>query len=99
MVAIVPSPLQVYPDVYGPLLEGTFPDSELVDDWLDDIARPQVVTGDMCRGLGTPYLDLLPVLKADDSDALFIPREGHFTRRAHLIVADSLAGFILENLE
>jgi hypothetical protein len=99
LVAIIPSPLQVYPGVYGPLLKNTFPDSRLVDDWLDDRTRPQTIMGGMCRDLGIPFLDLFPVLEADDHDVLFIPREGHFTERAHFIVAQSLASFILENLD
>jgi len=55
--------------------------------------------GGMCRELGIPFLDLLPILNADDHDVLFIPREGHFTKRAHFIVAQSLYSFLLGNLD
>jgi hypothetical protein len=99
LIAMIPSPLQVYPDVYGPLLESTFSDSELLDDWLEDKTRPQTIVGGMCRDLGIPFLDLFPALNADDHDALFIPREGHFTKRAHFIVAQSLASFVLGDLD
>jgi hypothetical protein len=99
LVGIIPSPLQVYPDVYGPLLERTFPDSELVDAWLEDSMRPQVMMGDICRDLSISFLNLHPALSADDEGILFIPREGHFTSRGHFIVAHSLSSFILENFD
>ena len=55
--------------------------------------------GAICQDLGVPVLDLFPVLAAHDHEVLYIPKEGHFTERAHSVVADSLVAYILENVD
>jgi hypothetical protein len=95
LVGIIPSPIQIYPEVYGPILRDTFPGNPLIDEWLRDPTRPQTIMKRICENMAIPVLDLYPVLRAHDHQVLFIPREGHFTEEAHEIVALELAKTVL----
>jgi hypothetical protein len=97
IVSMIPSEIQVYSGTFGPILEGAFPDSAVVDRWLDDPDRPQRVVAEICSDLGIPFLDLLPVMRAESNKALYIPREGHFNKRGHEVVARSLARFVRDH--
>ena len=99
LVSMIPSSLQIYPDTYSDMLTRTFPNSEEVNQWINDKAKPQRLVLEICRDLDVPYLDLYPVLLARNDEDLFIPRDGHFTKEGHKVVAASLAGFINEHVE
>lgn len=96
-VNLIPSPLQVYPNTYGPLLEKTFPNNVLVERWLRDKLAPQRFVREICEELQIPFLDLYPILYGNNKKKLYIPNEGHFTEEGHAIVAVSLANFIRSN--
>lgn len=96
LVTLIPSQLQIYPDTYGAIIEQTFPGNRQVAEWLEDPLKPQRITAGICDELGIPFLDLQPVLAKKNYRNLFIPREGHLSERGHRIVAEALAGFILE---
>lgn len=93
-IGLIPSPLQVYPNTYGPLLEKTFPNNALVNMWLRDKLVPQHVIKNICGELRIPFLDLYPILYKKNNKELYIPNEGHFTKEGHAIAAASLANFI-----
>ncbi len=93
-ISVIPSPLQVYPDTYGPLLEKTFPDNEMVNMWLKDKLVPQQIVKGICDELHIPFLDLYPILYKNNNRQLYIPNEGHLTKEGHAIVAVSLANFL-----
>lgn len=97
LISIIPSPIQVYPDVYGNILKKTFPDSKQVDNWLKNMTKPQTIIREICEKLDIPFLDLYPILYKNSDKELFIPREGHLNRTGHTIVAHNLAKFIIEN--
>lgn len=99
LVSLIPSPIQVYPDVYGDLLNKTFPGNKLVDEYLKDPLRPQTIITNMCWDLQIPFLDLYPVLYEKNDKVLYIPREGHFSKSGHTIVAEELAKMVAKNLE
>ena len=94
LVTLIPSPLQIYQDTYGPILKETFPDNQQVDSLLNDITRPQRTLKMICDDLALPTLDLYPILLENNDRELFIPRDGHLNADAHTIVASSLARFI-----
>jgi len=96
-VCLIPSPLQVYPDTYGPLLKKTFPDNKHVDDWLKNTSVPQYHIRKICDELNVPFLDLLPVLYGNNNKNYFIPNEGHFNENGHALVAKQLAIFLRHN--
>lgn len=95
-ISLIPSPLQVYPDTYGPLLKRTFPDNRMVEKWIKDKLVPQHVIREFCEELNIPFLDLYPILYNNHDKKLYIPMEGHFSEKGHAIVADSLSKFITQ---
>jgi hypothetical protein len=94
LVAMIPSPVQVYPEVYGTILRNTFPKDKSVEDYLGDQTRPQKIIGTLCHELEVPFLDLLPILLSSNEKELYIPLEGHFTTEGHVVAAQHLATFI-----
>lgn len=98
LVGMIPSPFEVYPETYHPLLKSTFPDDTSVAEYLNDQTRPQRIIGSICQELQIPFLDLLPVLHSSNDKELYIPLEGHLTQEGHAVVARQLAEFIHEHL-
>jgi hypothetical protein len=98
LVSMVPSPLQVYPETYVPLLEQSFPDDPVIDRFRQDKERPQRLVREMCAKAGVPFLDLLPTLLEHRETSLFIPRDGHLTRAGHKLVSETLLPFVMEHL-
>jgi lysophospholipase L1-like esterase len=96
LVSMIPSPIEVYPDIYHPILKNTFPHDKSVEDYFDDPTRPQRIIGNICRELEIPVLDLLPILLSSNDRELYIPLEGHFTVEGHAVVARELTRFIEE---
>ncbi len=95
LVSMIPSPLQVYPDVYSPILIRSFSGSEVIARYVDDPARPQKIVAQMCSDLEIPFLDLYPLLLQDNSEELFIPADGHFSREGHTVVSEHLSKFVI----
>ncbi len=93
-VFMIPSPVQVYPDLYKKILMGQFPNAPEVKRWVDDPFKAQRLVGEICRDLGLDYFDLYPVLKAHEAEHLYLPRDGHFDRDAHKITAETLAQWL-----
>ncbi|UCF05107.1 MAG: hypothetical protein JSV33_14480 [bacterium] len=98
LVSLIPSQIQIYSEVYGPMLERTFTDDELIDRFMSDQQRPQRIVQSMCDELGIPFLDLYPILHGNNDRSFYIPREGHFNANGHDIVARSLAEFIRDHI-
>lgn len=94
LVSMIPSPIEVYPDLYRPILKNTFPRSKPVEDYFEDPMRPQRIIGAICQELEVPFLDLLPILLASNDRELYIPFEGHFTEEGHAVTAKQLSDFI-----
>jgi len=99
LISLIPSPIQVYPDIYNPILKRTFPNNGLVDAYLKDVTKPQKTIKAICEELDIPFLDLYPVLWQSNDRELFIPADGHLTETGHKVVADNLAVFIMRNTE
>jgi hypothetical protein len=99
VVGFIPSPIQVYTGAYGRLLQRTFPASAKVEEFLGDPDRPQRIVAGFCDELGVPCVDLLPLMLDNNERELFFPREGHFTREGHDLVARELGEFIAASLE
>lgn len=98
LVGLIPSQVQIYSEVYGPMLEKTFTGNELVDRFMSDQQRPQRIMGSICDELGVPFLDLYPILRDNNDKSLYIPREGHFSSGGHEITARSLSTFIMDHV-
>jgi len=98
LVSMVPSPFQVYPETYVPLLEQSFPGDPVIDRFNQDKERPQRLVREMCAKAGIPFLDLLPTLLEHRETSLFIPRDGHLTRAGHKLVSETLLPFVMEHL-
>lgn len=94
LVAMLPSPIQSYPESYGPIVKSSFPDDPHVDAFLRSPWRPQQLVGDLMEELELPYLDLYQVFEPHLEHSLFIPREGHLTEFGHAVAADGLADFV-----
>jgi lysophospholipase L1-like esterase len=99
VVCYIPSELQVYPDVYVPLVKRTFPGSPQVAEWLEDQTRPQRIVGEICRTQDTPFLDLLPVMQQNNTKTLYIAADGHFNKTGHALVASVLADLVREQAD
>jgi lysophospholipase L1-like esterase len=91
LVVAMPSPLMVYPETYGEILKIVGPQDPRVKDFLGDVSRPQRIMQQICEEAHIPFLDLLPVLAEHRAESLYIPREGHLTKRGHEVVAGALA--------
>jgi lysophospholipase L1-like esterase len=94
LVSVIPSPFQVYPDVYDHMLRGTYPGNEGVARYLMDPAKPQRIISEICEELKIPYLNLLPILIQNDAKELYIPADGHLNKEGHAVVAKQLATFV-----
>jgi lysophospholipase L1-like esterase len=98
IVSMVPSPFQVYPDTYVPLLQRSFPGNELVARFSQDMLRPQRVIREICAEAGIPFQDLFKTFVAQNNRALFIPRDGHLNEQGHNVAAKALFEFVMPNL-
>lgn len=98
LVAMIPSPIQVYPEIYGPILNHSYPEDKSVADYLGDQRRPQRIIGAMCQELEIPFLDLLPIMLSSNDKELYIPLEGHFTPKGHAVAAEHLAVFMEKHI-
>jgi hypothetical protein len=98
LVAMVPSPFQVYSATYLPLLQRSFPGNPLVARFSQDKLVPQRVIREICEEAGIPFRDLFSTFAAQDDTALFIPRNGHLTERGHDVAAKALLEFVMPNL-
>jgi lysophospholipase L1-like esterase len=98
IIAMVPSPFQVYPATYLPLLQRSFPGNPLLARFSQDRLLPQRVIREICEEAGIPFQDLMPTFAAHDEASLFIPRNGHLTERGHDVVAKALMDFVMPNL-
>jgi len=96
-VVLIPSPIQVNRDTYVQILKNSLPDNASVAQWIKEPARPQVITGRICRDLNIPFLDLLPIMIENKDKNLYIPGDGHFTKFGHYVVAKSLEDLLRNN--
>jgi len=99
LVSVIPSPLQVYPDVYDRMLRGTYAGNKAVESYLKDPAKPQRIVSEICEELKIPYLDVRPILIQNNAKELYIPADGHLSKEGHVIVAQQLARFVAEHSE
>jgi hypothetical protein len=97
LVGVIPSPLQVYPGVYDPILQHALPNDRRIEAYINDRLRPQRIISEMCRSLEIPMLDLHPILMENNDKELFIPADGHLSKDGHAIVAQRLGQFITEH--
>ncbi len=98
LISMVPSPFQIYPETYIPLLQESFPGNAMVEAFASDIERPQRLMREMCLKAGVSFQDLLPILAQHREAAMFIPRDGHLTRIGHKITSEALLPFVLEHM-
>ena len=94
MVSMVPSPFQVYPDTYVPVLQKSFPGDPIVEGFASDLDRPERMVRQICAEDGIPFQDLLPVFVKNNDKTLFVPRDGHLNDAGHDVVSTSLAAFV-----
>src|SRR5215510_9226025 len=95
IVSIVPSPFQVYPETYLPLLQNSFPGNPLVARFSQDMLRPQRLIRDICAEAGIPFQDLFQTFAAHNDTGLFIPRDGHLNEQGHGVAAKALFEFVM----
>ena len=98
IVSMVPSPFQVYPATYLPLLRESFPGNELVARFSQDMLLPQRVIREICAEAGIPFQDLYQTFAAHNDTPLFIPRDGHLNERGHDVATKALLEFVMPNL-
>ena len=97
LVCLIPSPVQVYPKTYRPLVEAGFPDQASVATFFEDPLRPQCSVSRICEELKLPFLDLYGPMSAFEGPSLYVPREGHFSRIGHEVAAECMRGFVLDH--
>jgi hypothetical protein len=98
IVSMIPSPFQIYPETYVPLLKDSFPGDVNVERFESDIFRPQRLVGEMCLKADVPFQDLAPILAQHRDMHLFIPRDGHLTHVGHRLAGEALLPFVLEHM-
>jgi hypothetical protein len=92
----IPSPLMIYTDVYGPILQRSFPNNSKVDEWHQDVMKPARLIRKLFQELEIPLVDMTPIFSENGDQSFYIPREGHLNEAGHALVASSLAQGILE---
>ena len=95
---MIPSPFQIYPETYIPLLRNSFPGDSTVERFQADIFRPQRLVREMCLKADVPFQDLAPILIEHRDKPLFIPRDGHLTHVGHKLTSEALLPFVLEHM-
>ena len=75
---MIPSPIQIYPEVYNHVLKSSFPKAKVVHDYLKDPKKPQRIVKNMCQNLNLPFLDLYPIFFSNNNQVLYVPHDGHF---------------------
>ena len=93
LVSLIPSPMQVYADTYGEILQASFPDDPMTKRFIEDPTRPQRLLRTMCKELAISCLDMYDVL-ASKGGAFYFPADGHFNEAGHAVFAESLEQFI-----
>ena len=93
LVAMIPSPMQVYTETYAEILRSSFPDDPIVERFLLDPTRAQQIVRAMCEELGLPLLDMREPLVAGGR-AYYFPTDGHFNEAGHAVFANALQGLI-----
>jgi len=91
VVVVIPSPFNVYPETYNPILKESFPDDPRIDAFIADLDRPQREVMNICTRIQVDCVDMLPVFKKDPNTSYFIPREGHLNDAGHAELARTLA--------
>jgi lysophospholipase L1-like esterase len=94
VVSMVPSPFQIYPDTYAPLLKRSFEGDPIIDRFIRDPQRPQKLVAEICREADIPFQDLMPTFLEHNAEPLFIPRDGHLTEHGHDLMAPVLFDFV-----
>ena len=97
LVTMVPSPIQVYPATYVPMLEKSFPGDPVIEKFAADQDRPERLVRQMCDEAGIPFQDLLSVFLEHNDQSLFIPRDGHLNDAGHAVVARRLFDFVVSH--
>jgi hypothetical protein len=97
LVDLIPSPLEVYPQTYGPIVRASFPDNPQVKRFLEDPTRSQRIIRQMCEELRIPFLDLLDVFAEKQNQVLYVPGDGHFNEAGHALLATKLEEFVRAN--
>jgi lysophospholipase L1-like esterase len=93
LVSMIPSPMQVYKDAYGEILQASFPDDPMARGFLQDSNRAQRLVRSMCEELNLPLLDVFDVFAASNQ-SLYVPLDGHFNEAGHALYAESLERFV-----
>ena len=94
LVSMVPSPIQVYPDTYVPMLQKSFPGDPVIERFVAEKDRPERLVREICVEAGIPFQDLLSVFLQHNDQSLFIPRDGHLNDAGHSVVGRSLFDFV-----
>ena len=95
LIAMVPSPFQVYSETYLPILKESLNNDPIVEAFATDILKPQRILRTICADAGIPFLDLYSASYENRAQRLFIPRDGHLTDAGHKLVARSLYDFVM----
>ncbi len=98
LVAMIPSPMQVYTETYGELLRASFPDDPMAKRFLEDPLRAQRIVASICEDLHVPFLDVYDALAAT-REPLYIPADGHFNEAGHAVFAESLERFVTAHMD
>jgi lysophospholipase L1-like esterase len=94
LVTLIPSPLQVYPETYDPIIRSSFPHSLPAQRFLADPHRAQRITRQICAESGIPFLDVYDAFVAHKDQSLYVPGDGHFSKAGHSVFAAALGNFV-----
>jgi hypothetical protein len=91
VVVIIPSHLQVYPEIWQEIVA-----EEGLDPNLYDLSAPNRQLVALCRALEIPALDLLPELRgsAPSELPLYYKTNPHWTPAGHRVAAQAIRAFL-----
>ena len=91
LVAMVPSPFQIY-ESYDMLLRHAFPGDVEVRAFLDDPFRAQRLVGELCAQERIPFVDCTETFLAErNGPNLYSPNDHHFSPRGHRVAGEAIA--------
>lgn len=95
VVLIIPAEFQIYPDTWEKYKTDDGISKELV---YEENPNPQKRLKEMLSAENIPYIDLLPIMRAQ-KERIYFENDGHWNAKGHEVAAEAIYQWILRNYQ